>query len=182
MGMNPQVSEPAGDKPEASPQVSTGADAFDKIYKAISELQNAVKELATGIGIAAESQRGLQETVGQMKAAVEKFSVGMPAAAAENAAGASAGAASTTPGAESVETPPKNLKEPAESLYQKGEKEVAVPERKDVVKKITTVRPDVGANTTAGKETDDKGTALIRGLLDGSKRPVDVRKALTEGI
>jgi hypothetical protein len=158
----------AGADINETPQEEVGLDdRLNVIFKALSDLQSAVKDLATVVSAGEEAQRGYEETLNQVKADLAKMDVGFRAASAENKAGdkmmALAGTPTVSPGAEGVTT--TNVMEPAEHLYKK---ETDVVKSASSVPPVVTPRPDV----EVGKGLlNDPSADLIKNILVGKIKP-----------
>jgi len=160
---------PEEEQAPATAETSTSIDdKLNEIYKALADLQAAVKDLATALSASAEVQRGLSETLNEVKGKVEELekavTVGTSAVARENIAEEKKKPTAPKPaeGAESVNVPPKEMKEPAEHLYEKGD---IVDVKKN---EAVTPRPDVGV-TTVGEDKEFKD--VVKGILSGEIKP-----------
>jgi len=165
---------------EEQPTVGNSVDEkLNEIYKAIADLQAAVKDLATALSASAEVQRGLNETLNEVKGKVEELekavTVGTSAVARENIAEERKKPSTPKPAetAEPVKVPTQDLKEPAEHLYEKGD--VVEVKKNEAV----TPRPDVGVTTVGeGKEFKD----VVKGILSGEIKPGQALNIVREVI
>jgi len=141
-------------------------DKLNEIYKALADLQAAVKDLATALSASAEVQRGLNETLNEVKGRVENLekavTVGTQAAASENIAEEKKKPTAPKPEGEPVNVPPEGMKEPAEHLYQKGE--VVEVKKNETI----TPRPDVEPTKLGG---EDEIKEVVKGILAGNVKP-----------
>jgi len=152
-------------------------DKLNTLFKAVSELQAAVKDLASAMGASAEATRGLKEALmGDFKASLledlkKVVTVGMPAAAAENKPEDKRPEATPTKKPEGVgepvSAPPANIQEPSAIYEKKGE----------TVEVVKTERPSVEVK----KSNLESPTAdLIRGVLTGQVKGMNIVKKLRE--
>ena len=147
-------------------------EKIDTVLKALADLQSAIKDLAVTVGSGVEANRGLAETLNQVKSSLpqiiseelKKFAVGFREAASESKAGDKLFRSSTPQAVgEAVQTPASSLKEPAEHLYQKEAKTVETP-------RVTEVQK------VPNESTEEE---IIKGILSGKVKAVDL---LREGI
>lgn len=163
-----------GPAPEAKPEVE---ELLDSIFKALADLQSAVKDLATATASGAEAQRGLEETLGKRLEEMEKrigerwseefrkFAVGVEHAAAESKAGDKLmPAAAKKPEAVGEKVEP-GTSEVAQAPYEKPE----------VVKGkvVETPRPSVEVKQPAAGATPEENE-VIKKILSGQLKPGEV--------
>jgi len=166
----PEMAGSQAQSQQEAPVAPTGGgmeEKIDVIFKALADLQSAVKDLAVAVGAGSEANRGLAETLNQVKSSIpqliadelKKFAVGFREAAAESKAGDKL-MRSSTPQAvgEAVQTPASSLKEPAEHLYQKS--------------KVETPRV-VEVNKAPIETGEDE---VIKGILSGKIKPAELIK------
>lgn len=141
---------------------------LDTVFKAISDLQVTIKDLATAISSGSEAQRGLEETMGEFKGEIKelkeyvKAGVGTSAVTEANEEQESQRSKTKEPqtaeGGEEVEVNPKDVDEPAEHLY-----------------KSQTPRP-VDANNKVEKRED--GSDVVKGVLEGKVKPGEIHREI----
>lgn len=151
---------------------------LDAVFKALADLQVAVKDLATSISASQEAQRGYAETLGELKGKIEKIekavTVGLQSAAQEAKEGDDVSAPKSpakkkpevSETAETVETPAEQLKEPAEHLYEKA---------------VVAERPmsEVKKEAPSG---DNELNDVIKSVLSGKFKPFEAVNKVREVI
>jgi len=167
-----------GTEPTEAPTAQTGGieDKLNALFKAVSELQAAVRDLAGALSASAEAQRGLKEallgdleTVKSVLQELKKvITVGYPAVTAENKREDEAPSPKKKPEAvgEEVSAPPANLQPPHPVFEKGGRVEVVKTERPGVeVKKANTESPvaDMVREVLTGKLT---GASLVKKLKE----------------
>jgi hypothetical protein len=159
-------------------------DSLNPIFKAIADLQEAVKDLATAVTSGAEVQEGLEETLATKSAEVEelksevtelkKFAVGFKEAARENKSSDRFGGIGTPSKSESAKdlvTQESGNGEAGFPMISKGLKDVT----KNVAYSVDTPRPTVEVGTRVQDDNDRAGD-LIREVLDNKVKPMEAAK------
>jgi hypothetical protein len=169
-----------GAAPAEAPAAPAGGveDKLNALFKAVSELQAAVKDLASAMSASAEAQRGLKEALmGDFKAALledlkKVVTVGYPAVVAENKPEDKRPAPTPTkkPEAvgEEVSAPPANIQPPHPVYEKSGKVEVVKTERPEVeVKKTNVESPvtDMIREVLGGKLTGQPLVKRLRGVI-----------------
>jgi len=173
------------------PEGLTTSKALELVFSKQYQLEEAIKELAYAIGSVADTQRGYDETMtkslealkASFEEAIEK-AIGVKAAAGATKEGHAMvsglktpeGMAPTASGAPDtkevmpVQIPAKETKENDESIYSK--------ERKEVVKRVTTASPDVGALTASPATPKNPLNSVITTILSPETSAVEKNKAI----
>jgi len=154
-------------------------EKLNALFKALSELQAAVKDLASAMGASAEATRGLKEALlGDFKASLledlkKVVTVGMPAAAAEHKTEDKRPEPTPTKKPEAVgepvSAPPANIQEPS-AIYEKKSEPVEV---------VKTERPPVEVKKS---HIESPTSELIRGVLTGEIKGMNIVKKLREVV
>ena len=181
ISMSTQSNSQPTSTPQADikPETETGLDdRLNPIFKAIADLQEAVKDLATAVTSSAEAQEGLEETLTQKMASFEKdlgeykkFTVGFQAAAANNKASDRFGA---------IGTPSKSDTAKDTVTQEGGNSEPGFPmiSKADIKKSIMTPRPEVEIGTKMGERSGLQD--IVKEVLEGRIKPYQAGKKAYE--
>ena len=149
---------------------------LEKLYKAIGELTDATRKIASAIKASEHTTRGLVEAmksdIDSLKEEIRKLTVGFDEAAATHKKQdkfPTTGKPETSETAEEVKYPPEGLRERGAQMLEKS--------REEIVKSVMTPRPS-SANTdimTGGAVAD-----LVRDILQGKMKPGEVASKIKE--
>jgi hypothetical protein len=148
---------------------------LEKLYKAIGELTEATKAIASYVKASEEVTRGLFEALkgdlAGIRADLEKLEAGFSAAASahkEQDKFPTTGKPKVSETAEQVNYPPSELRERGAEMLEK--------KREEFVKSVVAPRP-TGANPNMGT---DKVTEIVKAILAGNVKPGQVAELLKE--
>jgi len=161
-----EAEAPAEEESEAPAEGGGIEEKIDTIFKALADLQDAVKDLATAISAGNEAQRGLAETLNAVKSWIEKqVDVGVEAAAEANQeADDTAKLAEDEPEAVGEEVNVEDTSDVAEAPYEKGKPGKPAP-------RVVDVKKDAEAVGQTPKENE-----VIKKILAGELKPGEVLK------
>jgi hypothetical protein len=168
--------EPEEEETEEEEEVREGIDKhLERLYKAIGELTEATKAIASYVKAGEEVTRGLFETLkGELegiRADLKKLEAGFGAAASANKEQdkfPTTGKPKVSETAEPVNYPPSELRERGAEMLEK--------KREEFVKSVVAPRP-TGANPNMGT---DKISELVKEILAGKVKPGQVAEILKE--
>ena len=148
---------------------------LEKLYKAIGELTEATKAIASYVKAGEEVTRGLFESLkGEivgLREDVKKLEAGFSAAASANKEQdkfPTGGKPKASETAEAVNYPPSELRERGAEMLEKA--------REDFVKSVVAPRP-TGATPNMGT---DKVSEIVKAILAGNVKPGQVSELLKE--
>ena len=151
---------------------------LEKLYKAIGELTEATKAIATYIKSSEDTTRGLVEAVKAeivgIKDEVKKLAAGFDEATSAHKKQdkfPTSGKPKASETAEEVTYSPQGLRERGAEMLEKS--------RQEIVKSVVAPRPTT-ANLEAGVGKKDSMSEIVKGILSGSIRPGEIPHKIRE--